>query len=208
MLRRMSQSTASHVRVGGMLLVVGLVAAVVTVTWFVRPDSKPGMSPRPLKCQPHQAVKSTPAAGTLDRFYVVEDLAKLELAAGRLNEADALATELLELAPQHPRDWNYGNALHWGNTLRGQVALARGDVAEAKRRLLAAAATPGSPQLASFGPGMALAHGLLERGETAVVLEYMQLCRRFWKQDFGALDKWTAELRSARFPDLRPNACY
>ena len=64
--------------------------------------------------------------------------------------------------------------------MKRKLALQAGDVEEAKRRLLAAGKTSGSPALRSFGPNMALAEKLLEKGERDVVLEYFELCKKFW----------------------------
>src|SRR6266508_279223 len=63
--------------------------------------------------------------------------------------------------------------------------------------------TLGSPQLDSFGPDFHLANELLARGRTESVLEYLDLCRRFWTLGHDALDGWTAELRAGRRPVLR-----
>ena len=46
---------------------------------------------------------------------------------------------------------------------------------------MAAGATPGSPQLDSFGPNMTLAKELLEKGQPDVVLHYFALCKNFWE---------------------------
>jgi hypothetical protein len=198
----MSYSSASHVRVGGMLLAVTV--GVVTAIWFTRSDSKPAIKHRPITCPSVEPMVSLPAVGTPDRFYALDELSKRALEAGRVDEADALAVELLELAPQHPGDWNYGNAIHHGNLVRGRVALARGG----KQPTLRVRDIAASPQLDSFGPNTALAHELLERGETGVVLQYLQLCKRFWEEDFGAVRAWTGDVVAGRFPEFRANNCY
>lgn len=68
-------------------------------------------------------------------------------------------------------------------------ALQRGNLKEADRYLLAAVATPGSPRLDSFGPNMSLARELLEKGQNDEVLQFFELCRRFWESNFGKLDQ-------------------
>jgi hypothetical protein len=42
-----------------------------------------------------------------------------------MNKAEGYARELLSASPEHQKDWNYGNAIFYGNMLIGQVALAR-----------------------------------------------------------------------------------
>jgi hypothetical protein len=147
-------------------------------------------------------------AATGNRFYALADLAKAAFDAGDLTKATSYANELLSLAPQNRKDWNYGNAIYYGNFVLGRVALRGGDVAGAKRSLLAAAQTPGSPQLNSFGPNVTLAKELLDKGARDTVLEYFALCRSFWKLDRGLLDQWSATVRGGGIPQFNSNLNY
>jgi len=79
-------------------------------------------------------------------------------------------------------DWNYGNILHDANQILGLAALQEGRLDDAKQHLAAAGSTPGSPQLNSFGPKMALAQALLEQNESECVIEYLNLVARFWAE--------------------------
>jgi len=63
----------------------------------------------------------------------------------------------------------------------------------------------GSPQLNSFGPSMSFAREMLEVGEREPVLEYLNLCRSFWKADQGRLNRWTQEIKEGRIPDFGPS---
>jgi ion channel len=125
-----------------------------------------------------------------------------EARQGLSRKAREHAEIALLVAPQYRSNWNYGNAIHDANTALGIIALRDGNLREAKRRLLEAGSTPGSPQLNSAGPRMFLARELLLRGETDAVLRYLELCRLFWKMDRGLLSEWTAQLRKGRLPDL------
>ena len=100
---------------------------------------------------------------------------------------------------------NLGNRIHHGHLTLGRIALAEGNLEEAKNRLLKAGETPGSPQLNSFGPKMDLAKALLERGETVVVLRYFELCSEFWDHDraVAKLAEWTELAKTGRIPDFR-----
>ena len=53
-----------------------------------------------------------------------------------------------------------------------------------------------------------LAKELLEAGETAVVLEYFELCRRFWVMGAPYLAQWTAAIQESRIPDFGANLRY
>ena len=52
---------------------------------------------------------------------------------------------------------------------------------------------------------MTLAKDLLENGERDTVLEYLILCRKFWKMDYGKLDQWISEVRAGKTPDFGAN---
>lgn len=144
----------------------------------------------------------------LHRFYNLCDAAKAAFEVGAVENAQMYALELLALAPQFKDDWNYGNAIHDGNMVLGRVALRQGNVEDAKSFLLAAGKTPGSPQLDSFGPNLALAKDLLEQGHKDVVIEYLDLCARFWKKQFNDIDNWKSEIRSGKMPDFGSNLRY
>jgi hypothetical protein len=109
-------------------------------------------------------------------------------------------------------NWNYGNALHKAHLVLGQIALNAGDMDEAKRQLLKAGKTPGSPQLNTFGPNMVLAKNLLEKKETDAVLKYFELCAEFWKdkngKSDGKLDEWKTAVKAGETPDFGANLRY
>jgi tetratricopeptide (TPR) repeat protein len=144
----------------------------------------------------------------LQHFYRLDDLAKSAYAAGDLEKASKYATELLALAKEHAGDWNCGNAIHHGNLVLGRIALKQGDVKKASDYLLKAGETTGSPQLDSFGPNMALAKELLEKGEKEPVLKYFEQCRTFWKMDQGKLDEWKSDVTAGKTPDFSGNLLY
>jgi hypothetical protein len=143
-----------------------------------------------------------------DRFYALNDAAKESFVVGRIEDARKYATELLTLAPSFQNDWNYGNAIQDGNLVLGRIAVSEGKLAEAKQFLLEAGKSKGSPQMDSFGPNMSLAKDLLEKGERDTVLQYFELCRRFWKMDYGKLDDWSKEVKAGKIPDFGANLVY
>jgi tetratricopeptide (TPR) repeat protein len=143
-----------------------------------------------------------------EQYYLLSDLAKMAFTASDAAKATLYAKRLLSEAKQLPFDWNYGNAIYTGNLILGRVALAANDVASAKTYLLAAAATPGSPQLNSFGPNMTLARDLLARGERDTVLEFFQRCGKFWTMGADTLKQWTKVVKNGGTPDWGPNLDY
>jgi hypothetical protein len=144
----------------------------------------------------------------IQRFYGLSNLAKAAAQAGNWEKAQCYAAELLRLAPEYREDWNYGNAIHDGNMVLGLTALHQGKTGSAEQYLLEAAKTPGSPQLDSFGPNMALAKELIDAGEGSAVLPYFDLCRGFWKTGARALDNWSATVRGGGKPFFGANLLY
>jgi hypothetical protein len=153
-----------------------------------------------------QLLTATP--GQPQKFYLTTKVAPTALAAGENAKATAYCQSLLQQAAEMPNDWNYGNAIHVAHLVLGHVALSSGDLAEAKRQLLEAGKTPGSPQLDSFGPNMLLAQQLLAKGEREVVLQYFELCAKFWEDSQGRLKTWKALVLEGASPDFRANLGY
>ena len=139
------------------------------------------------------------------RDSLLEDLAKAAFAADQLDKGRRYAELMLQ---NTEAGWNYGNRVHHGNLVLGRIVLREGNIEEAKSRLIAAGKTPGSPQLNSFGPNMLLAKALLEIGEREVVIEYFELCSKFWKRHRGRLDEWGTLAAASRIPDFRGNLRY
>lgn len=138
----------------------------------------------------------------LQRGHLLTDLGTSAFHAGNIKKAAAYAEKMLE---ENVADWNHGNRIHFGNLILGRIALLEGNIEEAKSRLLAAGETPGSPQLNSFGPDMALASELLKLGEADIVLEYLSLCLDFWESGYGDLEDWIARIESGGTPHFRGN---
>jgi len=143
-----------------------------------------------------------------ERFYALNDAAKDSFVQGKKEDARRYAEELLALIPKYQGDWNYGNAIQDANLVLGRIAVTEGRLDDAKQHLLAVGKSPGSPQMNSFGPNMSLAKDLLEKGERDVVLEYFELCRKFWKLERGNLDQCRDEVKAGKVPDFGANLFY
>jgi serine/threonine protein kinase len=137
--------------------------------------------------------------GDRKNHYWLGDLAMVSVEAGELDLAKRYATQLLEMS-DHPK------AIHHGNLVLGRVALRNGDFDSAKSHLITAAGVKGGPGLSSSGPNMSLAKELLEKGEDAVVLEFFELCGKFWKKD--KLQTWTGMVKRGETPEFGANLAY
>lgn len=141
--------------------------------------------------------------GDTRRLDVLADAAEAAALAEDWEKAIVYANDLLRSATEDTTDWFYGNAVHRGNLVLGRVAFAKGDVDRAGRFLVRAGDTPGSPQLNSFGPGMRLARDLLEAGQRDAVVEYLELCGRFWQKE--TVDAWIRTIEAGGMPDFGSN---
>jgi hypothetical protein len=90
----------------------------------------------------------------------------------------------------------------------GRLALRSGDREQAKRHLLEAGKTTGSPTLCSFGPNMMLAKELLEHGEREAVIQYLRLCGNFWYTNNHQTEQWIQEIEQGGVPDFGANLDY
>ena len=138
-------------------------------------------------------------SGARGRAYLLPKLGMAAFVVGEVDKARTFAEAMLEGVRD---DWNEEDRIHYGNLILGRIALSDGDLGEAGRRLVAAARTPGSPVLMSFGPDMALAEALLKRGETQSVLHYLELCLDFWEMGQDRLKNWIALIEAGRTPDF------
>jgi hypothetical protein len=55
---------------------------------------------------------------------------------------------------------------------------------------------------------MSLANELLEKGEKETVIEYFELCKKFWKMNDGRLDSWIASIKGGGKPYFGANLDY
>lgn len=126
-------------------------------------------------------------------------LATAAFEAGNLDRASQVANELLT-------NFDDGKAIHNGNLVLGRIALVKGDIETAKARLLDAAKVNGGQGLAISGPNMTLAKEMLESKHQEAVLEYFELCGRFWKN--GKLKSWATAVERGETPDFGVNLVY
>lgn len=182
-------------------VVIALISFVLAGCFNAVPITPPQRYDRAVK----ELAKAT---SERERFYALNDAAKESFILGKVEEARKHAEELKEMTPRYQTDWNYGNAIQDWNLVLGKIAIKEGRIEEAKAHLLAAGKSPGSPQMNSFGPNMSLAKDLLYKGEREVALQYLDLCRSFWKMHNRRLDEWSREIKQGKIPDFGANLVY
>lgn len=129
-------------------------------------------------------------------------LMEASLLAGHLERAAELANGVISLEGEISARWPRHDpsfAIHWAHIALGHVALQSGDFEAAQRYLLAAAEVSGrDPALRTYGPDLALAQGLLERGFPNTVVEYLNAWRTRWRVGRELLDWWIGQIREGK----------
>ena len=143
------------------------------------------------------------------RMWPLGQAAMASVDVGDYGKARRYADELLRLSHDlFPKDKPDADGIHKGNLVLGRLALRAGNAPEAKAYLLESARVGGSPALDSFGPNMILAKELLDRGEREVVLEYFDLCGKFWEHGRDRLAEWKKQVEAGEIPDFGANMGY
>jgi len=134
---------------------------------------------------------------------------QVAMSLGEAEKARNYALQLLKWA-EGSRSMKDGTPIFEGHIVLGELALKDNDLETAKRELLLAADSSGGPGLDTFGPNMRLAKGLLERGETDTVLQYLHKVSRFWKDDEAGklLKTWEQDIRKGKIPNFGANLNY
>jgi hypothetical protein len=140
--------------------------------------------------------------GKTEKQLLLPELCRTAFEAGEYDKAESYANQALEAVDDLREDDVHGDALHYGHSILGRIAMMNGQVTRAKQHLIEAGKTPGSPALESFGPSMSLAKELLEAGESEIVLDYFQLCAEFWKYGEQRLTAWTEAVNEGSIPDF------
>ncbi|MDF1754713.1 MAG: hypothetical protein P1U89_18150 [Verrucomicrobiales bacterium] len=119
-------------------------------------------------------------------FYQLQSLSQAAFSMGDLKKAAKYAKQLLKGAESRQEDWNYWNAIHWGNIILGRVSFQKGEVSKAAQHLVTSVKeSKGSPQLNSFGPDIDLLQELIDLKQFDAGLAYLAECRKFWSSDRG-----------------------
>ncbi len=137
-----------------------------------------------------------------DVSQLLIDIAKTAFKLGEMDKAKQLADRLL-------KTYIDGDSVHNGNVMLGRIAMQAGELEDGGNFLLESARTSGSPVLNSFGPSMVLAKVLLEKGQKDIVLQYFDLCEKFWiagpANPGNKLKEWREVVKAGGVPDFGMN---
>jgi len=149
---------------------------------------------------PKEKVRLLTEAGSLvvdaAKPGILTNLIAAEFDAGDDAAAERDAEQLLASAPKN------ANAYNSAQTILGRVAAAKGDLNEAKRRLIASITTPATLKNALFEPNMTLAQDLYDAGAKDAVIDFLEASRAVWKADHGRIDRMISFVKKAPSADL------
>lgn len=150
------------------------------------------------------ALKEQERARALNRFNIfardldtLEKLPEYAYVAGEYVRAKKYAKRVLRKC----KGDEDADAFHKAHQILGKLALQDSDLVSAGNHLLESARVKGSASLNSFGPSMELAAELLKVGKEEVVLEYLDLCGRFWKGQ--RREEYIAAIKNGEVPTWR-----
>ena len=126
-------------------------------------------------------------------------VANAALESNEIHKAERYAKELLIITPKYMDDPYYGTAIHLSNIILGRIAIIRKDIKKAKELLLKAGASPRSQRINMFGPNMSLAVELLKLKERKTVIEYLEACKKFWKEK--KINEWIKDIKAGEIPE-------
>jgi hypothetical protein len=154
----------------------------------------------------YAALERNPGADPI----MMNEVCRVALEVNDVTKAQSCAERMLakaEALKEEPHGVS-GDDLNKAHNFVGRVALRKGDLKKAKQELLAAGNVPCDGTLTSFGPNMALAKDLLEIGEREVVLQYFELCEKFWPYDSRQLAAWKLAVQKGEVPQFGANLIY
>jgi hypothetical protein len=127
---------------------------------------------------------------------VLQNLLAAEFDSGDDASAGRDAQSLLASAPKN------ANAYNAAQTILGRIAAAKGDLKEAKSRLIASVTMPAGINNAVFQPNMTLAQDIYDSGDRDVVIQFLEASRAVWKFDRGRIDRMISFVKKAPSADL------
>jgi hypothetical protein len=143
-----------------------------------------------------------------ERFHALGDAALSRFDDGQFEVARTYILELQEMLTSFEGNRGFASEAAAVQIILGRLALREGDIEAAKRHLIEAGRSEGSPTMSSFGPNMSLARDLLVAGEQQAVLDYFGQCRKFWKDSGNQLEEWEMYVNAGRIPDFGANLVY
>ena len=140
------------------------------------------------------------ATGSPNSYPLVKYAAEICFWSGNYAQSKFFTLQMKENVDRFSDPDTSGQMLHDYYTLMGRHLLHEGRVEEAGQYLLQSIQVQPSPVMSSFGPNMDLAMDLLKAGETGVVLEYLDGCAVFWKEEPVRI--WKQKINAGRVPIL------
>lgn len=147
-----------------------------------------------------------------DRGVLLRTLAQNALKLEKLDRAKAFATELILDFGGDASNADFEEAAHIGNIVLGRVSLRENDLVKAKEHLLIAIRAPLRKDKNWLSDiDTKLAKELFEKGEKAIVSEYLNLCENLWniknhpelyEDELKSLKLWQEQIKQGKTPSF------
>lgn len=144
------------------------------------------------------------ASANPNSYPLTKSVAEICFWSDDFEKSKAFTRKLKDNMGTFDRYTTEGQMLHDYYTIMGRHFLREGQTQEAKTYLLQSIDVKPSPVMTSFGPNMELAMDLLKAGETATVLEYLDGCAKFWKEE--PVNIWKQKISEGRMPILNQHS--
>lgn len=137
-----------------------------------------------------------------DTPTALTELAKAEFESGddeaARRDAQRAVEGAVDVAKRNPQQ--AATLINRGNSVLGRIALAHGDLAQARERLRASLrfAAPASVNFGVAGPDLSLAEDLADAGERDAVIEYLEASRQFWPYDRGLAGHYIRSIQAGK----------
>ena len=144
------------------------------------------------------------ATASPDSYELVKYAAEICFWSGDFGQSKVFTRQLKDNISNFGRYTTEGQMLHDYYTIMGRHLLHEGQTQEASMYLLRSIDVKPSPVMSSFGPNMELAMDLLKAGETTTVLEYLDGCAGFWKEE--PIQLWKQKINEGSIPVLNQHS--
>ena len=144
------------------------------------------------------------ATADVNSYPLTKQAAELCFWSGNFDQSRLFTQQLKDNMANFDRYTTEGQMLHDYYTFMGRHLLREGQTGQAKTYLLQSIDVKPSPVMSSFGPNMELAMDLLKAGETDTVLEYLDGCAVFWKDE--PIKIWKQKIKEGRMPILNQHS--
>ncbi len=142
-----------------------------------------------------------------EKLHLLRDVPSAAFETGDMEKATTYCEDLLKLAKDNKKNWDYANAVHRANVILGKVALNAEDIDKAAIHLEKAAKAilpkPVQAKATMMGFDTSLAKELMKTDKKDSAMKFLVICEKIaedYEYEYGDLKTLIAELEAAGVP--------